>query len=59
MRVGYTATFSLEIISVIVSGNFDLEKLITSCSGLLCKAARALKGRHQAYDAELQQIMGH
>lgn len=59
MKVGYTATFDLEFIKLSVSGNFDLEKLITSCSGLLCQAARALKGRHHAYDMELQKIMGH
>jgi len=58
MKVGYTATFNLEVISLTVMGNFDLEELITSCSGLLCRAARALKGRHKAYDMELQRIMG-
>ncbi len=58
MKVGYSATYSLEIISVTVKGEFDLEALITSCSGLLCQAARALKGRHQVYEMELQKIMG-
>lgn len=59
MIVGYTATFDLEYIKLSVFGDFDLEKLITSCSGLLCNAARALKGRHHAYDMELQKIMGY
>ena len=59
MRVGYTATFDLEFIKLSVFGGFDLEELITSCSGLLCQAARALKGRHHAYDMELQKIMGY
>jgi hypothetical protein len=59
MKVGYTATFDLEYIKLSVLGDFDLEELITSCSGLLCRAARALKGRHQAYDMELQKIMGY
>ena len=59
MIVGYTATFDLEYIKLSVFGDFDLEELITSCSGLLCSAARALKGRHQAYDMELQKIMGY
>ncbi len=58
MKVGYNATFNLEVISLTVKGDFDLEKLITSCSGLLCRAARALKGRHKVYDLELQKIMG-
>ena len=59
MKVGYTATYDLAYIKLSVSGDFDLEKLITSCSGLLCQAARALKGRNQAYDMELQRIMGY
>lgn len=59
MKVGYTATFDLEYIKLSVLGDFDLEALITSCSGLLCEAARALKGRNQAYDMELQRIMGY
>lgn len=58
MKVGYSATFNLEVISLTVMGDFNLEDLITSCSGLLCRAARALKGRHKAYDMELQRIMG-
>lgn len=57
IKVGYSATFNLEVISLTVIGGFDLEELITSCSGLLCQAARALKGRHKAYDMELQRIM--
>jgi len=59
MNVGYTATFDLEYIKLTVMGDFNLEKLITSCSGLLCRAARALKGRHQSYEMELQKIMGY
>lgn len=59
MKVDYTATFDLEYIKLSVLGDFDLEALITSCSGLLCQAARALKGRNQAYDMELQRIMGY
>lgn len=59
MKVDYTATFDLEYIKLSVIGDFDLEALITSCSGILCQAARALKGRNQAYDMELQRIMGY
>ncbi|MEJ2630601.1 MAG: hypothetical protein P8011_05345 [Acidihalobacter sp.] len=58
--IKYTAMFKLvDVASISVSGFFDAEKLIFSCGGLLCKAARALKGRHRAYDLELQRIMGH
>ena len=58
-KIGYRATISLyEIAGITVIGEFDLEALITSCSGLLCQAARALKGRHQVYEMELQRIMG-
>ncbi len=59
MKVGYIATFDLEYMKLSVSGNFDLEQMITSCSGLLCRAARALRGRNHAYEMELQKIMGH
>ncbi len=58
MQVGYTATVNLKIVAMTVVGDFDLEELITSCSGILCKAAKALKGRHHAYEMELQEIMG-
>lgn len=57
-RIGYTATFDLEYLKLSVSGNFDLKDLITSCSGLLCIAARSLQGRNHVYDMELQRIMG-
>lgn len=59
MKVGYTASFDLEYIKLSVLGDFDLQELITSCSGLLCQAARAIKGRNQAYEMELKKIMGH
>lgn len=59
MAVGYTATFELMYLKLLVSGTFDLEALITSCTGLLCRAARALNGRHKAYDNELREIMGY
>ncbi|AZG36533.1 MULTISPECIES: hypothetical protein [Shewanella] len=58
MNIGYSATVNLAVISLTVNGDFDLEELITSCSGLLCSAARALKGRNRAYEAELESIMG-
>jgi len=57
--VKYKATFSLEIISLSIGGSFDIEELITSCSGLLCKAARAMKQRNAQYEKQLQNIMGN
>ena len=58
MTVGYSATFTLEIISMTVKGRFDLEALITSCSGLVCQAARAFRRRNRTLDMELKKIMG-
>ena len=58
--VKYNATFNfVGVAGLSISGKFNVEDLILSCSGLLCQAARALKGRHAAYDAELKRIMGH
>jgi hypothetical protein len=58
--INYKGTFSFAggAGAISLSGSFNIEELITSCSGILCRAARLLKGRHQAYDAELQRIMG-
>jgi len=58
-KVTYHAEFDLKVAKIGVSGGFDVEELITSCSGLLCQAARAMKRRHQLYELELQKIMGH
>lgn len=58
--INYTGTFSfINATSISLSGSFDLEELITSCSGWLCQAARALKARRQLYDIELKKIMGY
>lgn len=57
MNIGYKATFDFVAGGVAVSGKFNLEKLILSCSGLLCKAARTMKNRHLSYERELQGIM--
>lgn len=56
---GYALSADLEGVVFEVSGSFYLEELITSCSGLLCQVARALKGRRNGYDRELQRIMGY
>lgn len=58
-KIDYRAEFDLKVAKIGISGGFDIEELITSCSGLLCKAARAMKQRHQLYELELQKIMGH
>ncbi len=58
-RVKYTAIIDIKAAKIAISGSFDFEKLVTSCSGILCRAAKALKGRHHAYDMELQRIMGY
>ena len=58
-NIGYSATISpVSGVSLIVTGRFNLEELLMSCSGLLCKAARAMKGRSEAYEQELKRIMG-
>lgn len=58
-NVHYTATFSFGgAASISLTGMFDVETLILSCSGFLCRAARALKGRHQGYEMELKRVMG-
>lgn len=38
-----------------VFGVLDVEKLILSCSGLLCRAAKALKKRHALIDSSLRK----
>ena len=58
-NINYHASFDLKVAKLAVSGSFNLEELITACSGLLCRAARALKGRQKRIDDELQRIMGH
>lgn len=57
--VGYTASFDFKAISIGVSGTFNIEQMITACSGWLCQAARHLKGFDSNIDAQMQQIMGH
>jgi hypothetical protein len=62
-RIHYLATYGINVgsrtVSVGVEGSFDIEELITSCSGLLCQAARHLKGFDSNVDAQMQQIMGY
>jgi len=55
-KIHYTATFNfLGGVKVAFSSIVDVEKLILSCSGLLCQAARLLKNRHKQIDQSLYQ----
>ena len=58
-KVNYHASFDIKVAKIAFTGDFDIEELIASCSGLLCQAAKAMKGRHQMYEIELKKIMGH
>jgi len=56
--IRYTGSFKVGFATLVVSGSFDIEKLVLSCSGILCVAARALKDRSRVLrDRELQRIM--
>jgi len=57
--IRYNASFKIGWASVGVSGSIDVEKLITSCSGLLCQTARLLQGRSVELDRQLQEAMGY
>jgi len=58
--VNYTAMYSFSsAANISVTGSFDIEELILSCSGFLCQAARALNGKNAAYEMELKNIMGY
>jgi len=58
-KIKYTAIIDIKVAKIAVSGSFDIEALITSCSGVLCRAAKSLKERHNAYEVELKNIMGN
>lgn len=58
-NVHFIAGIDLKITTFTVSGDFNIVDLITACSGLLCQAARLLKGRNLAAESELQRIMGY
>ena len=59
-RIKYTAMYSFGgAMDISLSGSFDIEKLLLACSGLLCRAARALKGNYSAYDMQLEKVMGY
>ncbi len=53
-KLNYTTSFGFEKIGTISFTSFiDVEKLILSCSGLLCQAARLLKSHKQQIDQSL------
>lgn len=54
----YNATFRSPYASASIAGSIDVERLITHCSGLLCRAARALQTRPRHLDHELSRAMG-
>ncbi len=55
----YRASFSFagDQASILVHGTLNIEELITSCSGLLCQAARLLKGNNKRNEKRLKEIM--
>ncbi len=57
-ELGYTARFMFAgALALSVRGTIDVEELILSCSGLLCRAARALKSRTASTDRELDRAL--
>lgn len=55
----FNARVQVGLASVAASGSIDVEKLITTCSGILCRAARALQGRPAQVDRQLQEALGN
>jgi hypothetical protein len=58
-RVHYVASVGIKGTTLGIAGDFNIEDLITSCSGMLCQAARSLKGFDSTVDSQMQQIMGY
>ena len=55
----FNARIRVGVASISASGSIDVEKLITTCSGFLCRAARALQGRPVQVDRQLQEALGN
>jgi len=54
-KLNYTASFGFSKLGKITYTSFiDIEKLVLSCSGLLCIAARAIKARYRQIDSSIQ-----
>lgn len=57
-ELDYTARFMFAgALALSVRGTIDVEELILACSGLLCRAARALKGRTTSTDKALERAL--
>lgn len=56
-QLEYTARFFIGAMVLTARGTIDVEQLILSCSGFLCRAARALQGRTRTVDAELGRAL--
>ncbi len=57
-ELDYTARFLfVGTLALSVRGTIDVEQLILSCSGLLCRAARALKGRTASTNREIEKAL--
>lgn len=54
----YTARFMFAgALALSARGTIDVEQLILSCSGLLCRAARMMKGRNASAERELEKAL--
>ena len=60
-NVGYVGKINfgglLGVLSL--SGSFNIEKLLMSCSGLLCIAARGMRPSPERYESELKNALGY
>jgi len=56
-QLRYSASFTIGFTNVTFRGNFDVEKFILKCSGLLCIAARLMKDRKNKIDKAIQQSL--
>lgn len=53
-QLDYSARFFTGALALSANGTIDVEQLILACSGILCRAARALKQRTRSVEAELE-----
>lgn len=55
----FNARVRVGIASVSAGGTIDVEQLLVTCSGVLCRAARALSGRPAQVDRQLREALGN
>ncbi len=55
-RLNYTIKAKVGVVDVEYHSMINVEELLLSCSGLLCRAARALKDRTNQIDRSLQGL---